>query len=226
MGKKATTMTAAVWLDQVDAASVSEGEEVTLMDWGNCIVRSIAKDAAGKVTGLTGELHLAGSVKSTKLKLTWLPQIEDLTELTLIEYGHLITKKKLEEEDNFEDFVNGDSEFKTPAVGDANMRTIKHSDVIQIERKVRARGRNPTRTMEGSGALQCAPSGLSQPQCPPFALLCSPTQSSALHPAMAPGCRYGNNGAGNQRERRAKPRVSLRVLAWVARQLCWETTLF
>jgi len=76
VGKKATTMTSAVWLDQVDAATISEGEEVTLMDWGNCIVRSIAKDADGKVTGLTGETHLAGSVKSTKLKLTWLPQIE------------------------------------------------------------------------------------------------------------------------------------------------------
>jgi hypothetical protein len=76
VGKKATTMTSTIWLDQVDAASISEGEEVTLMDWGNCIVRSIAKDADGKVTGLTGELHLAGSVKTTKLKLTWLPQIE------------------------------------------------------------------------------------------------------------------------------------------------------
>lgn len=69
-------MTSAVWLDQVDAATISQGEELTLMDWGNCIVRSVAKDADGKVTGLTGELHLAGSVKSTKLKLTWLPQIE------------------------------------------------------------------------------------------------------------------------------------------------------
>jgi len=32
--------------------------------------------------------------------------------------------------------VNGDSEHKTPAVGDANMRTIKQGEVIQIERKV------------------------------------------------------------------------------------------
>ena len=28
-----------IWLDQVDAAVASEGEEVTLMDWGNCIIR-------------------------------------------------------------------------------------------------------------------------------------------------------------------------------------------
>ena len=28
-----------VWLEQEDAAAVSEGEEVTLMDWGNAIIR-------------------------------------------------------------------------------------------------------------------------------------------------------------------------------------------
>lgn len=32
--------------------------------------------------------------------------------------------------------MNGDSEHKTPAVGDANMRTIKQGEVIQLERKV------------------------------------------------------------------------------------------
>ena len=28
-----------LWLDQADAQAVSEGEEVTLMDWGNAIIR-------------------------------------------------------------------------------------------------------------------------------------------------------------------------------------------
>jgi glutamyl-tRNA synthetase len=28
-----------LWLDQADALAVSEGEEVTLMDWGNAIIR-------------------------------------------------------------------------------------------------------------------------------------------------------------------------------------------
>ena len=29
----------ALWLDQADAQAVAEGEEVTLMDWGNTIIR-------------------------------------------------------------------------------------------------------------------------------------------------------------------------------------------
>ncbi len=28
-----------LWLDQADAQVVAEGEEVTLMDWGNAIIR-------------------------------------------------------------------------------------------------------------------------------------------------------------------------------------------
>ena len=36
-----------LWLDQADAQAVSEGEEVTLMDWGNAIIR--VRPSAGKV---------------------------------------------------------------------------------------------------------------------------------------------------------------------------------
>ena len=37
--------------------------------------QGIRKDEGGQVTELTGDLHLEGSVKATKLKLTWLPQV-------------------------------------------------------------------------------------------------------------------------------------------------------
>eukprot|EP00239_Pterosperma_sp_CCMP1384_P010909 CAMPEP_0197860068 /NCGR_PEP_ID=MMETSP1438-20131217/35197_1 /TAXON_ID=1461541 /ORGANISM="Pterosperma sp., Strain CCMP1384" /LENGTH=720 /DNA_ID=CAMNT_0043476801 /DNA_START=19 /DNA_END=2181 /DNA_ORIENTATION=- len=134
-GQKATTMMKSLWLDAVDAGAVKEGEEITLMDWGNAFVRSIQKDASGAVVGLTGELHLEGSVKNTKLKVTWLPQIDDLVELKLVELGHLITKKKIEEEDDIVDLVNTESWSEVAALGDANMRSIAKGDVIQIERK-------------------------------------------------------------------------------------------
>ncbi len=29
-----------VWLEQADAAALAEGEEVTLMDWGNAVIRA------------------------------------------------------------------------------------------------------------------------------------------------------------------------------------------
>ncbi|CAH1412043.1 unnamed protein product [Lactuca virosa] len=66
------------------------------MDWGNAIVKEIKKDKNGNVTELIGVLHLEGLFKTTKLKLTWLPDTNELVPLTLVEFGYLITKKKLE----------------------------------------------------------------------------------------------------------------------------------
>jgi glutamyl-tRNA synthetase len=94
-GNKATTYTKRIWIDYADAESISAGEEVTLMDWGNAIVKEVEKDQDGNVTGLSGVLHLEGSVKTTKLKLTWLPELDELVSLTLMEFDYLITKKKV-----------------------------------------------------------------------------------------------------------------------------------
>ena len=54
---------------------------------------------------LEGRLHLDGDVKKTKLKLTWLADISDLVPLRLVDFDHLISKKKLEEGDDITDFV-------------------------------------------------------------------------------------------------------------------------
>ena len=43
--------------------------------WLLSLVQSINKDDSGTVTALGGDLHLEGSVKTTKLKLTWLPKV-------------------------------------------------------------------------------------------------------------------------------------------------------
>lgn len=134
-GSKATTYTKSIWLDYADASAVSEGEEITLMDWGNAIIKEICKDSDGNVTELTGVLNPSGSVKSTKLKLTWLPNIDELVNLSLVEFDYLITKKKLEEGEEFTDVLNPCTKKETVALGDANMRDLKRGDVLQLERK-------------------------------------------------------------------------------------------
>ena len=93
-GKKATTFANRIWLDYADASAISKGEEVTLMDWGNAIVKEI-KMENGVITELVGELHLEGSVKTTKLKTTWLADIDELVPLSLVEFDYLISKKKV-----------------------------------------------------------------------------------------------------------------------------------
>ncbi|CAL1390223.1 unnamed protein product [Linum trigynum] len=134
-GEKATTYTKSIWIDQADAQSISVNEEVTLMDWGNAIVQEIVKDDDGTVKELFGVLHLEGSVKTTKLKLTWLPKINELVKVSMVEYDHLITKKKLEEDESFMDVLNPCTKKETAALGDSNIRNLKHGEILQLERK-------------------------------------------------------------------------------------------
>ncbi|KAJ7973188.1 Glutamate--tRNA ligase [Quillaja saponaria] len=134
-GEKATTFTNRIWIDHADAESISVDEEVTLMDWGNAIVKAIERDQDGNITQLTGVLHLEGSVKTTKLKLTWLPETDELINLTLVEFNYLITKKKLEEGEDFIDVLNPCTKKEIAAYGDSNMRNLQRGEILQLERK-------------------------------------------------------------------------------------------
>ncbi|KAI3445504.1 hypothetical protein Pfo_002169 [Paulownia fortunei] len=134
-GEKAVTYSNRLWIDYADAESISVNEEVTLKDWGNAIVKEIKKDENGIVTQLVGVLHLEGNVKKTKLKLTWLPDSSELVRLSLVDFDYLITKKKLEEDEDFIDVVNPCTRTETLALGESDMRNLKRGDVIQLERK-------------------------------------------------------------------------------------------
>mmetsp|Transcript_31597 Transcript_31597/g.82458 ORF Transcript_31597/g.82458 Transcript_31597/m.82458 type:complete len:685 (-) Transcript_31597:53-2107(-) len=135
LGNKIVSYLNRVFIEQIDAAACAEGEEVTLMDWGNAIIRKIVKNAEGQVVEMQGDLHLEGSVKTTKKKLTWLADVEEVVECELVSFDYLITKPKLEEGDDFEDFLNPTTINKVKAVGDGNLRSLKQGDIIQLERR-------------------------------------------------------------------------------------------
>ncbi|VAH21394.1 unnamed protein product [Triticum turgidum subsp. durum] len=124
-GNKAITFANRIWLEYADASAISVGEEVTLMDWGSVIIKEIKTDD-GTITQLVGELHPDGSVKMTKLKLTWLSDTEDL--LQLGEDDKPGGEKFLEN-------LNPCTRREALALGDPNMRNIKRGEVIQLERK-------------------------------------------------------------------------------------------
>ena len=108
------------------------------MDWGNAIVRSKTVDAAGRVTAIEMDLNLEGDFRKTKKKITWLAQPTDthpLVPVTLLDYDYLITKKRLEENDNVADFITPVTEFRDDAFADANVNDLKKGDIIQFERK-------------------------------------------------------------------------------------------
>jgi len=138
VGEKKTVYTSNILIDQEDALSFDDNEEITLMDWGNAIVRSKTADSSGTITSLTMELHLEGDFKKTTKKITWLAQptpAHALVDVTLIDYDYIITKKKLEENDELKDFVTPVTEFREDALVDANVRALARGDIIQFERR-------------------------------------------------------------------------------------------
>lgn len=108
------------------------------MDWGNAFARSKTIDATGAVTAIEMDLNLEGDFQKTKKKITWLAQPtaeHPLVDVTLLDYDYLITKKKLEENDQLKDFVSPVTEFRSEAHADANVKELKKGDIIQFERK-------------------------------------------------------------------------------------------
>lgn len=108
------------------------------MDWGNAIVRTKEKDANGKIKSIIMDLNLEGDFRKTKKKITWLSQPTNehpLPPVTLVDFDYLITKKKLEENDDVKDFVTPVTEFKEYAYADASVLDLSKGDIIQFERK-------------------------------------------------------------------------------------------
>jgi glutamyl-tRNA synthetase len=139
LGTKKVTFSGNVIIDQVDAASFEQDEEITLMNWGNAIVRKVSHSInplhSKLVTGVELELHLQGDVKNTKKKITWLSTDQELVPVELVDFDLLITKNKLEEDDNYEDFLTPQTEFRTDALADENVAGLKEDDIIQFDRK-------------------------------------------------------------------------------------------
>ncbi|KAJ1344787.1 glutamate-tRNA ligase [Batrachochytrium salamandrivorans] len=142
LGMKTTIFSPEIFLEQEDAKEFEQDEELTLMDWGNAIVKSIKRNSeTNLIDSVELQLNLAGDVKKTKKKLTWLSSPLGLADnqkpvsITLFDYDYLITKKKLEEEDSVEDHVTKVTEFKVDAFGDANLCLAQRGDIIQLERR-------------------------------------------------------------------------------------------
>lgn len=138
LGVKKVFFSGNVLLEQADAATLEAGEEITLMNWGNAIVRNVSHSMLGlskTVSGVELELHLQGDVKKTKKKITWLSVDQELVPVELVDFDYLITKDKLEEGDQVEDFMNPNTEFREEAFADCNVAGLMENDVMQFDRK-------------------------------------------------------------------------------------------
>jgi glutamyl-tRNA synthetase len=134
VGIKKVAFSNQILLEQEDVKLMKQDEEITLMAWGNAIVRKIV--GSDPITEVELELHLEGDVKKTEKKVTWLStEGQELIPVELVDFDYLITKDKLEEDDNWEDFLTPETEFRSEALADGNVKDLKAGDIIQFERK-------------------------------------------------------------------------------------------
>ncbi|KAH3684300.1 hypothetical protein WICPIJ_004740 [Wickerhamomyces pijperi] len=134
VGEKDVVYYKNIVIDQEDADSLEDSEEFTLMDWGNAIVTKLTKEGE-HVSAVEVKLHLEGDFKKTKHKFTWLADTEDKVPVELVDFDHLITKDKIEDGEDFENFLTPETEFHTAAVADLNVKKLEVGDIIQFERK-------------------------------------------------------------------------------------------
>ncbi|CAH7677258.1 glutamyl-tRNA synthetase [Phakopsora pachyrhizi] len=137
IGTKKIAFGDTIYIEQDDA-------QITLMDWGNAIVRSKKYGEDGSITQVELDLNLKGDFKKTKKKIHWLaPESEDFKaqagpgtqNVVLLDYDYLITKKKIEDDDEIDDYITPVSEFRVEATADGNIQGMKKGDIIQFERK-------------------------------------------------------------------------------------------
>jgi glutamyl-tRNA synthetase len=55
-------------------------------------------------------------------KLSWLANTPDSVPSLIVEFDHLISKAKLAEDENFQDFVNPNTRFESEVICDAILR--------------------------------------------------------------------------------------------------------
>ena len=134
IGTKKVAFSQDLIMDQADAKTFKQDEEITIMQWGNAFVRSIG--AGEPIPTLSCELNLQGDVRATEKKVTWLAEKgQNLIPAELWEFDYLITKDKLEEDDDLEQFLNPTTATMEEALCDENVARYKRDDIIQLERR-------------------------------------------------------------------------------------------
>lgn len=129
-----------ILLEHDDAKTLEVNEKVTLMKWGNVKILEILPGGNEEFLGHPVKIKLVGEYlpddkdfKSTK-KFTWLSAVPELYPLDLVEYDVLITKPKVEENDDVMSLINENSKFVTKAFGMEALRGVSEG-IVQLERR-------------------------------------------------------------------------------------------
>ncbi len=135
IGTRTQIRTNKLLIEYDDAKDIVDGQKLTLYKWGNSLVTKVEKDG-DVIKSITVKLTPEDlNFKKTKV-VHWVPLAENTnTKVLLVEFDHLITVKKMEEDTKIEDVVNTKSRYDTIALAEAEILTLKKGDIVQLERR-------------------------------------------------------------------------------------------
>lgn len=151
-GKRLVRIAKEVALEKVDTEGMVVGEDIVLMRWG---VVKITKVEGG----LEGEFLEDGDFKSAKKKLSWMAKTKENISVKLTEFDNLIVKEKLDEGDNFQDFINPNTIASSMVIGDPGLKNLQKNEIIQLERRGYYRVDKPYMSEEKGISLFMIPDG-------------------------------------------------------------------
>ena len=129
-GKRVIPIGPNVILESADVEGMELNEQIVLMRWGVFQITSLSPLKA---------IHIPnGNVKTAKRKLSWMAKTTSSYHpitVTMTEFDNIISKDKLEEGDDFKDYINPNTLASTKLVGDASLKLVKQGEIIQLERR-------------------------------------------------------------------------------------------
>ncbi|XP_069089977.1 bifunctional glutamate/proline--tRNA ligase isoform X3 [Pleurodeles waltl] len=141
--KNADVGTKPVWygprvlIEGADAETISEGEMVTFINWGNISITKINRNSSGKIESLDAKLNLENKDFKKTTKITWLAETSRALPIptVCVNYDHLITKPVLGKEEDFKQYINRNSKQEELMLGDPCLKDLKKGDIIQLQRR-------------------------------------------------------------------------------------------
>ncbi|XP_075269137.1 bifunctional glutamate/proline--tRNA ligase isoform X4 [Opisthocomus hoazin] len=126
-----------VLIEGADAETLTEGEVVTFINWGNIIITKLNRNSSGKIASIDAKLNLENKDFKKTTKITWLAETPHakLIPTVCVNYEHLITKPVLGKDEDFKQYINRNSKQEELMLGDPCLRELKKGDIIQLQRR-------------------------------------------------------------------------------------------
>ncbi|XP_029449037.1 bifunctional glutamate/proline--tRNA ligase isoform X2 [Rhinatrema bivittatum] len=126
-----------VLIDGADADTLSEGETVTFINWGNVNITKINRSSSERIESIDARLNLENKDYKKTTKITWLAETPSARPIPVVcvTYEHLITKPVLGKEEDFKQYVNRNSKQEELMLGDPCLKDLKKGDIIQLQRR-------------------------------------------------------------------------------------------